>query len=192
MSVCTELLVCPDCLAIEDCVFIAVESTESQSPVTDTRIAELRAAGARSLRFLLFRYLRVELQFGLRFRNFSGLSVGLRQTIVRLFQPGSGRDGLLIGRNRLGEILSLRIENPELQIGGAELRIEAGRPSPTVTSLAASLPLLRGLAPLPKTNGVIVIGHAHSQVEALTNRSSLSTIASDCAFSAVCIFPMNR
>ena len=64
--------------------------------------------------FLFFlRYLLVELKLLLRLQFLPRPPVYLRQAIVSFFQPGTGVDRLLISRDCLWEIFSIRIENSQ-------------------------------------------------------------------------------
>jgi len=86
--------------------------------------------------FYFLSQLIVKLKLFLSPRSITGSQVSLCQSIVRLSESllelrpssfGTDLDCSLILGNRLRKICALRIENPQLQIRGSQLRIEMHR-----------------------------------------------------------------
>ena len=87
------------------------------------KLLNLMALALCLLRRLLGQLL-VDLNFLLSFQLFPRPPIGLRQAIVRLLQPRIGRDCILIGDYCSRKIPAVGVENSQLQIGVAELRID--------------------------------------------------------------------
>src|SRR5712692_3817834 len=131
----------------------------------------------------------MKLKLFLSSRFVSGSQVSLSQSIVRFFERlidfptdlfrsnffPTDFDRLLIRGNRAREIRALRIENPQLQIRGAELRIKTHRL--LQQRLHASRTLIvtvhRSRRLFPKTNGVIVVRKRIVRLQLRESRQSL-------------------